>query len=303
MQHLAIQADLITRLPVQNRLGEGVLYHQASDSIYWTDIKGKALYCYDLTEQRLTQFAPPFAISAFGFTDKPGCLIVAFVHAIALYWPKSGETEILHQGESHLPGNRFNDGKVGPDGNFWIGTMVENQALNPPGASASLYRFDTQGQLTPAFDGIRISNGLCWSPDARFMYHADSPLGQIRRYDFANMPSSGGLLIQTESGASPDGSCTDSQGRIWNAQWGASQVCCYSADGQLLGKLPVPVSQPTCVALGGKQGDLLFVTSAWDELTDAERQAQPYAGDLFIYQVQAQALAEPQFTTPERIDG
>ncbi|WP_146027193.1 SMP-30/gluconolactonase/LRE family protein [Bowmanella denitrificans] len=288
-------AQLIARLPVQNRLGEGVLYHQATDSVYWTDIKGGGLYRHSLTDNQTQHFEPPFAISAFGFTDIAGCLLVAFVHALAFYWPETGEVQRLHDGESHLPGNRFNDGKVGPDGNFWIGSMVENPQANPAKASASLYRLDTQGELTRAFDGISISNGLCWSPDARQMYHADSPLGLIRRYRFVDMPEQGQQFVQTEQGASPDGACVDSLGRIWNAQWGGSRVVCYSPSGKPVGQLNLPVSQPTCVALGGKQGNLLFVTSAWDELSDSQRTKEPYAGDLFIFAVDAQALAEPQF--------
>ncbi|GAB3035300.1 SMP-30/gluconolactonase/LRE family protein [Bowmanella dokdonensis] len=285
-------AKLIARLPVQNRLGEGVLYHRETDSVYWTDIKGKRLYRHSLADNDTEYFTPPNAISAFGFTDVPGCLVVAFVHALALYWPQSGDVHLLHVGEMERPGNRFNDGKVGPDGNFWIGSMAENTLTNP---SASLYRLDQQGRLTKAFGGVYISNGLCWSPDGKQMYHADSPLGLIRQYRFAAMPEQGQSFVQTESGSSPDGSCVDSQGRVWNAQWGGSRVVCYSSSGKELGQLPMPVSQPTCVALGGKEGNLLFVTSAWDELSEEQRLQQPYAGDLFIYKVDAKGLDEPVY--------
>ena len=65
-----------------------------------------------------------------------------------------------------------------------------------------------------------------------------------------------------------------------------------------LGYLQLPVSQSSCVALGGTNKKLLFVTSAWDGLSETAKAQQPQAGNLFIYQVEATALPEPQFVLP-----
>ena len=47
-------------------------------------------------------------------------------------------------GPEQVPGTRFNDGKVSPDGRFWAGTMDEEQLSRP---IAALYRLDPDGSL------------------------------------------------------------------------------------------------------------------------------------------------------------
>ncbi len=297
-----LTAKLLQILPVQNQLGEGVLYDERLDAIWWTDIKQGRLYCYQLASERLQQWQTPAAITAIGLTTDPTQLIVSFYKGVALYQPHSGLWQQLAQTEQHLPGNRLNDGRLDRQGRFWVGSMVENAKANPPGNSAALYCYSKEAGLQPVFSGLTIANGLSFSPDSRWLYHADSPLGQIRRYAFDSTTgevSQGELWQQTTDGSEPDGATVDADGNLWSAHWGSGRVYCYGPDGSTLGYLQLPVSQSSCVALGGKQHKLLFITSAWDGLSDTARAEQPQAGNLFIYQVDAIALPEPQFMLPE----
>ena len=49
-------------------------------------------------------------------------------------------------GPEHVPGTRFNDGKVSPDGRFFAGTMDEELLSRP---IAALYRLDPDGGPAP----------------------------------------------------------------------------------------------------------------------------------------------------------
>jgi sugar lactone lactonase YvrE len=296
-----LKAKLLQILPVQNQLGEGVLYDERLDAIWWTDIKQASLYCYLLAKDSLQQWQAPKAITAIGLTTDPTQLIVSFYKGVALYQPHSGQWQQLAETEQDLPGNRLNDGRLDRQGRFWLGSMVENAAANPPGSSATLYCYSQQAGLQPVFSGLQIANGLSFSPDSRWLYHADSPLGQIRRYALDAATGQVGqaeLWQQTPDGSEPDGAAVDADGNLWSAHWGSGRVYCYQPDGAILGYLQLPVSQSSCVALGGKAKNLLFVTSAWDGLAETARAQQPQAGNLFIYQVDATALPEPQFVLP-----
>ncbi len=66
-------------------------------------------------------------------------------------------------------------------------------------------------------------------------------------------------FAETAASCSPDGSTVDAEGFLWNAQWGGVR---YSPAGEVDLILSVPVSQPTCVAFGGSNLNMLFVTSA-----------------------------------------
>ena len=78
-----------------------------------------------------------------------------------------------------MPTNRLNDGKVSPDGRFWAGTMDDRPDKEPVG---ELYRLGADHRCTRMADGVKVSNGLAWSPDGRTLYHSDSRGGAIWRY-------------------------------------------------------------------------------------------------------------------------
>lgn len=75
--------------------------------------------------------------------------------------------------------------------------------------------------------------------------------------------------------AVPDGLAVDSEGSVWVAFWGGGAVGCFAAStGSLRTLISLPVSRPTCVAFGGLQLDVLFVTSC--------RQDKGEEGDLTV---------------------
>jgi L-arabinonolactonase len=278
-------------LPADNILGENVLWHVQQQAIYWIDIEGSLLLRYVLANGQIERFKLPQRIGSFAFLDSQSSrdfqIIAAFAQGFALYNFESGAIRWLHQLLKHGSGLRFNDGRVDRDGHFWAGSMIEDEALARQ--KAALYRLALSGQLEAKLDGLQISNGLCWSPDGRTLYHCDSPLHQIHQYDYC--PGSGvisnkKLFTTTAENAHPDGSTVDGQSCVWSALWGAGKIARYSPRGELLLQLDVPVSQPSSVAIGGPAMDWLLVTSSKLGLNDSQLAQQADAGHVFIYQLQ-----------------
>ncbi|MGP9800124.1 SMP-30/gluconolactonase/LRE family protein [Rheinheimera sp. NSM] len=292
--------QLLASISVKNRLGEGIFWHAASSSVWWTDIHGKALFQLHWPEQTLRQWPVPERISCFSLLNPADPmasrypLLVAFAPGLALYHPDSGATLWLAKPQQ-LSGNRFNDGRVDRQGRFWAGTMVEQPAADNA-ASGSLYRLDQQG-CQQMLSGLRIPNALCWNRDSSLMYHADSPTQQINRYRFN--PASGDIgkaerFATTPAGTEPDGAIIDAAEHLLCALWGGSALARYAPDGRLTALYSLPVSQPTCVALGGAKLDILFVTTATEGLSAEQLSLQPEAGNLLIYQYPHHGLTEPQ---------
>jgi sugar lactone lactonase YvrE len=178
---------------------------------------------------------------------------------------------------------RFNDGACDPVGRFWAGTVADDVR---PGGGA-LYRLDPDGTITTVLEGVTESNGLGWSPDGTILYYVDSgePEPRVRAFDYDTDTGRIGWepydLIRFPGGAAvPDGLVVDSEGCLWVALWGGSEVRRYSATGGLLATLPVPVSQPTCPAFGGPDLSDLYLTTAWQGLDERQREAEPLAGHL-----------------------
>ena len=222
-------------------------------------------------------------------------MIAAFASGIALYDPDSTITNWLARPEEIRPGLRFNDGRVDRAGRFWSGTMVESAAAPAVGC---LYSMDAAAGLRCHVRDVKISNGLCVSPDGARLYFADSPTRTIWVYELAEPEGTlrnPRVFARTPRGASPDGAAVDVDGCVWSAHWGAGCVVRYTPDGEVDRRVVVPTSQPSCVCFGGPDLDVLCVTSARVELDTAALAAEPHAGDVFLFRLGAQGLAESEY--------
>ncbi|QYJ77376.1 SMP-30/gluconolactonase/LRE family protein [Shewanella acanthi] len=286
MQSVTVGKLLMT-IPVANQLGEGVQWDGARESIWWTDILSAVIYQFHLPSKTLTSFPMPHRVGSFGLTIDPNELIVAFDIGIARYHLKHKSIKWLAKPEAHLAGNRFNDGRTDRQGRFWAGTMVEVRQSSSQ--SAALYSIDIEGHCQQHISQLQISNGLCWSPDGKTMYHADSPSHTLFQYDFNTLTgkvSNKRVFATTPESFFPDGAEVDAHGCVWNAHWGGGQVVRYRADGSVDLTLRLPVTNPTSVAFGGRDLDLLIITSAKHALTVEQLADEPEAGNVFIFQLE-----------------
>ena len=292
--------EFIDSIEVGNTLGECILWDERTQSTWWTDIHESRLYRYTLADQSLQDYVLPGRLCAFGFIDNDSRLICAFAEGFALYDPESGEREWLYQPEEGFTGTRFNDGRVDRQGRFWSTTMVENEpTTNDAGESVkgSLYWISPQGQ-GKTLGNIRTGNSLCWSLDSKTLYFADTKTKEIRAYDFdpdSATVGKGEVFARTAQSCGPDGSIIDAQGCLWNAQWGGSSVVRYSQQGEVLATLELPVTQPTCMCLGGPDLDILFVSTAREHLDAGALAQQPQAGDVFIYRTSCKGVPESRY--------
>jgi sugar lactone lactonase YvrE len=71
----------------------------------------------------------------------------------------------------------------------------------------------------------------------------------------------------SSEGLYPDGSVVDSEGGLWNAQWGAGRVARYRPEGDFDFAVTTGCKQSTCPAFGGRDLSTLFISSASRGLT------------------------------------
>jgi L-arabinonolactonase len=279
----------------RNIVGEGILWDSRRELLWWTDIQGRELYQYDWTDAAIEVLHTPERIGSFGFVAGSNRLITAFASGIALYNAHERTVEWLARPDSIVPGIRFNDGRVDRRGRFWSGTMVEDDRCT---GSGSLYSVDSAEGLRCHERDIRISNGLCLSPDGTRLYFADTPKRTIFAYPLIEPQGDLGprqIFVHTPEGAYPDGAAVDVDGCVWSAHWGAGCVVRYTPEGRIDRTIQVPACQPTCVCFGGPDLDVLCVTSAREGLSHATLQSEPHAGAVFLYRTGIQGLPEPEY--------
>jgi sugar lactone lactonase YvrE len=274
-------------------LGESPVWDDRAQALWWVDVRTPCIRRHDPRDAHTTTFPMPELVGSIGLRQRGG-LVVALASAIALFDPGRVTLERIAAPEAGIAHRRFNDGRCDRQGRFWAGTM-QDVTRAPEG---TLYRLDAAARCTPAFGGIRAPNSLAWSPDGRTMYFADSYLQAIFAYPFD--PASGTVgerrVFATLDGTRmPDGSAVDADGFLWNAEYDGWRITRYAPDGRVDRTLHLPVQRPTSCAFGGPNLDVLYVTTACQRLTEAERAAQPLAGMLLALDPGAHGVAEPQF--------
>jgi sugar lactone lactonase YvrE len=261
-------------------LGEGPLWSVPEQALWFVDIKQNHIHRFDPATgaQRTwdTSESPGFIVA------DGSAFIVGLQSGLHLFTPQTGAFSLLYPIDADKPGNRLNDGARDPSGRLWFGTM-DNGEEAPTG---SLYRLDLDGPK-PVDSDICITNGPCFSPDGKILYHTDTLKKTIYAFDLAadGTLSNKRVWVTIEDGAGyPDGSVTDAEGCVWvglYAGWAARR---YAPDGKLISAMRFPCANITKLAFAGPDLKTVYATTAWKGLSDTERAAQPLAGGLFCFQ-------------------
>ncbi len=273
---------------VSNTLGEGIVWHASSNSIYWLDVAGgcrifalclssgtvrsnacdRNLYCLRVVDDEMLVATTKFGLAWVYISDLT-------VH---------GEHRFLTD-QTCL---RFNDANCDSRGRLWTGTMVDNfQSVNGvPQQTQSVGEILSieESEITVADTGYGCPNTFAWSPSDDTMYCADSVSGWIHSYDFN--AESGRIdrirdFHKDDSRGIPDGSAIDSEGCLWNARWDGAAIFRITPDGRVDEMINIPVSRVTDCTFGGSDLRTLYVTTARYGATGEDLIAQPLAGDVF----------------------
>ncbi|WP_346839848.1 SMP-30/gluconolactonase/LRE family protein [Microbulbifer sp. SAOS-129_SWC] len=273
------------------QLGESPVYHPGRNSIFWLDILNQEMFAkavdssahaYD-ERWRLPEMASALALDAsnndliwmvtdksFGYFDL-GCSEYTAVATLDL-----------------VKGMRANDGGVGLDGQFWFGTME----FEPSGKHGSLFSVSQQGALNKYEFDIGIPNTFCWDAGERKFIVSDSFVQKTFSFsaladdeinnEFSLEENATLLDTSKKMGVTPDGGCLDTEGNLWLALWGGAAVACINNDGVCKKNISIPVPQPTSCCFGGGSNNLLFISSAYDGMTDEQRSKYPESGKIFV---------------------
>lgn len=270
---------------LRSDLAEGVMWDPDARRLYWCDILGQAIHARDWDSGRETTWRLPSTVGSIGLTDRDGVLVVALRDRVVTFDLAAGAVvATLAEIEADDPRTRTNDGKVGPDGAFHVGTMDDRRTREP---IAALYRVNGDGACERRVDGVTISNGLAWSPDGRVLYHADSTPGTIDAWDFD--PATGAMAnrrrfatLSNEAGR-PDGATVDAEGHYWSAGVSAGRVNRFDPAGRLVETVTMPVPRPTMTCFCGPDLGTLAVTSL-RPLSDPDLlAANPDSGCVFTF--------------------
>lgn len=253
---MPVEIDLLPTTPAA--LGESPLWDHHTGRLWSIDAVAGIARSTDAEGRGTRTLRLGQAIGSIGLAREG--MIAALADGFYRLDPDTGATTPIARPTMETA-TRLNDGKADRHGRFLAASM----RVGDGDGRGSLFRLDTDGRCATIEQGVVIGNALCFSPDGRTMYFADSMDGMLRRYSYD--PDTGAIGAREdladcrEQGSGPDGATVDAAGRIWVALVLAQAVACYAPDGRHLLTLQVPVPYPSCPAFGGPDLATLYVTS------------------------------------------
>lgn len=273
--------DMELEIDSKSDLGEGAIWNPKTGELLWIDIHAEILNLYNPATGNNKEMFTGQKIGTVVPTES-GDVLVALKNGIYRLDPQTGTKKLIVNPESHLPNNRFNDGKCDPAGRLWVGTMSMENEKN----AGTLYRLDADSSVHTMIENVSISNGIAWSPNGKKMYYIDTPTQKMMAYDFdretGRISNARVAVVVPEEMGSPDGMTIDAKGNVWIALWGGAAVGCWNPEnGKLLKTIAVPAKNVTSCAFGGKNLETLFITTARTGTSDEELEKFPNAGGVF----------------------
>jgi sugar lactone lactonase YvrE len=294
-----IETDVPVDCAVQcaDILGEVPRWCERTQQLWWVDVRRPALQSYEPATGRYAarRLHPDLVTGSMALREGGGFLL-ATGSGLYLYGPDTAQAprRIAHP-EEGKPGMRLNDGRCDRRGRFWVGSMHDVRR-EPMG---TLYRVDADLGCHAMLDGFVLPNALCWSPDDRNMYFADThnQVVWVFDYDIDDGAISNRRVFKdwTHQAGRPDGATVDAQGFVWCCMVATGHLVRLAPDGRVDRAIQLPVTNPTCPAFGGDGLATLYVTSHSQRFTPEQHAAEPLAGALLRLDVGVRGLPEPRF--------
>jgi gluconolactonase len=270
----------IQRLWTGGLWAEGCAWNAAGNYLVWSDIPNNRLLRRLEEDGHVSVFRTP-SNNANGNTFDFEGRLVSCEHNTrrVVRYEHDGTVTVLADKWNGKPLNAPNDVVVHPDGAIWFtdpgyGIMGSYEGHKDElQLKEAIYRFDPRiGKLDLVTDEGFKPNGLCFSPDYKKLYVADTggpnPRG-IDVYDVEgakvkNQRRFCSMELNGKFGGS-DGIRTDRDGNVWSAAgWvgeGYDGVHVFAPDGQRIGMILLP---EICANLcfGGQKRNRLFMVAS-----------------------------------------
>ena len=290
----------IERLYTGMRWAEGTAWCAGGRYLMWSDIPNNVQMRRLEEDGHISTFRNPSHFSNGNTFDWEGRQL-SCEHGTrrVVRYEHNGKVTVLADKWQGKPFNAPNDIIVHPDGGIWFtdpgyGSLVDYEGHKGElQLKEAVYRIDPKsGKIDKVLDDMFKPNGLCFSPDCKLLYVADTGASHyekapknIRVYDvvdntkvkngreFASMAMQAGIALdpdgktvkQLKKAGMADGIRADVDGNIWAAcGWvgaGYDGVHVFAPDGTRIGLIRLP-EIPANLCFGGARRNRLFIAAS-----------------------------------------
>ncbi len=261
------------RLYVGTSWAEGPAWNGTGKFLVWSDIPGNTQLRWIEDDRRVTTFRNPAGYSNGNTFDYEGRqLSCEHGGRRVVRYETNGTVTVLADKFEGKRLNSPNDIVVHPDGGIWFTDPPYGINGNYEGYQAekevkeAVYRVDSKtAQVVKVTDEVVAPNGICFSPDYKRLYVADTGARETKVWELdGNRLVRGKLFIKLDvpgTGAPSgfDGIRCDMEGNVWGGARPGVQI--IAPTGERIGMIRLPENCAN-VCFGGPRRNRLFMTAS-----------------------------------------
>jgi sugar lactone lactonase YvrE len=184
-------------------------------------------------------------------------------------------------------GFRTNDAEPDPSGRLLVGVMNFDANYG----EGFLLCIEPDGRIRLLLDGLTVPNGIAWSANAKIMYFIDSESRSVVAYPYdatsGKLGSKKTHCDLSQYDGVPDGMAIDTEGRLYVAMFGGSQIIVIDSQGRVVSDIQLPCSQVTSCTFGGENLKTLFISTAAYQLPETSRDSEANPGAIYAIDTEA----------------
>eukprot|EP00659_Diplonema_papillatum_P010401 gene10401-16026_t len=296
-------------------LGECPTWCPRTNRLYWVDILGRKLNCYDpLSGDTRSVSTGDYLVGCIAvIKDNPKEFAAATQEGFGYLDIETGTFRKVVDPEHRKPNNRFNDGKCDAKGRFLAASMYTLKPKKFGTASAYFWTGGPSVQRVDALGKLTTGNGLGWSSDNKRLWYIDSPTMKVMQYKYdvetgdATDPTPVISFSDRDfPGAAPDGLAVDAEDKLWIAMFRGGKITRWDPEnGEMLAVIDLPCMHVTSCCFGGHNLETLFITTAkGSSLAEIDVNPNRAAGALFACNVGVRGLPvgsfDPSLASPKQ---
>ena len=255
-------------------IAETPVWIKDKNEIWWIDINGKRVHGISLSTKKEKCFILP---------QRPGCLFLDENDGLNVacetgIYSLTERGELISRYNIQPQGERYNDGKIGPDGNLWIGTI--SQKFN-----GVFYKIYPDGTYEILLENMGNSNGLDWNVTKKKFYLNDTYKHVTYVFDYdENYRIYNQKILREWGKENPDGMCIDNNGDLYVALFGGGRIAkIHGETGETIEEIVLPMPNITSALFCGEDYENLIVTTA---AYKTDLREYPLAGSVLKIKIQ-----------------
>lgn len=258
-------------------LGESPIWLDKKKIVSWIDILKKKIYFFYINKNKIIKVSLK---EKPGFIDKynEDSIIVGQPNGLFLYHIEKDHFTLLYKfKKNHF---RINDGYYDKKKRIWFNLYDENKR------NLGSLNFFYKGKVTRLDDDLETPNGPVIHYKTKNVFFSDTRKKIIykKKIDDLKKKRKNFFFYNKRKSGSPDG-MKILNNNLWVAFYRGSSIKKINLLGQIKKSIKLPTSLVTNLVFCGKEKKLIFITTAYKELSKQQLKKQPLAGKLLLYRL------------------